>query len=85
MERRISTQGGSLNKAWKSGWSKQKVLDLPKGSRPNPSTYLDQKYIDEHLAKFNDGASYLVPKDALDRFGRNPVGRTDGKFVMSMN
>ena len=82
---KISKAGGGLAKAWKSGWSKQKVLDIPKGSRPKPSTYLDQKYIDEHLAKFDDGASYLAPKDALDRFGRNPVGRPDGQFVMSKN
>ncbi len=56
---------------------------MPNGSRPHPSTYLPSSYIDAHLAKFSPGASYIAPKWALDKFGRDPVGRADGQFVMS--
>lgn len=66
-----------------NGWTKEKILALPKGQRPAPEVYLKPEYIADHLKKFENGASYLVPKDALDRFGRNPVGRPDGQFVMS--
>ena len=44
-----------------------KILRTPKGSRPLPETYLPKGHIDAHLAKFDDGASYLVPKDVLIR------------------
>ena len=59
------------------------ALSKPEGSRPNPSTYLDADYITTHLAEFENGASYLVPKDLLDRFGRDVLGWPDNtQFVM---
>ncbi|MCX2803412.1 RHS repeat-associated core domain-containing protein, partial [Microbulbifer thermotolerans] len=58
----------------------------PKGSRPSPSTYLPASYIDAHLQRFESGASYLVPEDILDRFGRDVLGCPDNtQFVMSSN
>ncbi|WP_353719197.1 hypothetical protein [Dyadobacter sp. 676] len=73
-----------LEDSWKEGWTSQKVLDLPKGQRPAPSVYLDQKYIDFHLAKFTDGATYLVTKKALDDYGRDTLGYPDNtQFVMT--
>jgi len=69
--------------AFKAGWSKSKVLSYSKSSRPSPETYLEPSYMQSHLAKFNNGASYLVPKSSLDNYGRNPVGRLDGQFVMT--
>ncbi|MET7030095.1 fibronectin type III domain-containing protein [Sediminicola luteus] len=87
---RLTVKNGVLIKyfhegqvAYKSGWSKSKVMSYSKASRPSPETYLEANYITTHLAKFNDGASYLVPKRSLDLYGRNPVGRHDGQFVMS--
>ncbi|MEM5435512.1 RHS repeat-associated core domain-containing protein [Paraburkholderia diazotrophica] len=38
--------------------------------------------IDAHLAQFRDGASYITPTKALDTYGRDPIGRPDGQFVM---
>lgn len=35
-----------------------------------------------HLTKFEGGASYLVPKPALDKYGRTMVGRPDGQFII---
>jgi len=53
------------------------ILKTPKGSRPDPKTYLPTEYIDAHLAKFDEGASFLIPKANLDRFGRDLVGYPD--------
>lgn len=61
----------------------KEVQAMEKGTRPEPSTYLPQSYIDSHLDKFSGGASYFAPKWALDAFGRDPVGRDDGQFVMT--
>lgn len=47
----------------------------------DPSTYLPPEVIAEHLAKFEDGAGYFVPKDVLDTYGRDPIGRPDGQFI----
>ena len=79
----VSGAGNDLLNAFKSGFSKESILVIPKGSRPNPSTYLKEEYITSHLAKFDNGASYLVPKSALDNYGRALIGRPDGQFVMS--
>lgn len=35
------------------------IINIPKGSRPNPLTYLSQDYIDAHLAQFDDGVSVI--------------------------
>lgn len=73
-----------LEDSWKEGWSSQKVLDITKGQRPDPSVYLDQKYIDFHLAQFNGGATYLVTKSSLDKYGRDTLGYPDNtQFVMT--
>ena len=75
------------NKLRSSGLATNSLLDdiaaLPPGSRPdNPATYLSSEFISSHLSQFENGASYLVPKAALDRWGRNVLGRVDGQFVM---
>lgn len=57
------------------------IVALPKGSRPDPITYLSAEYIRDHLRNFESGASYLVSKNALDNNGRLIVGRRDGQFV----
>lgn len=57
---------------------------MPKADRPEPSTYLPADKVDAHLARFDEGASYLVPKAALDRYGRALLGRADNsQFVMT--
>lgn len=73
-----------LEDSWKAPWTSQKVLDIAKGQRPDPSMYLDQKYIDFHLAQFNGGATYLVSKSSLDKYGRDTLGYPDNtQFVMT--
>ncbi|MFE8070090.1 RHS repeat-associated core domain-containing protein [Marinobacteraceae bacterium S3BR75-40.1] len=59
------------------------VRRMSKGDRPkDPSTYLSEGFIASHLNRFSGGASFLMPKWALDEFGREFVGRPDGQFVM---
>ena len=45
------------------------ALNKPKGSRPDPSTYLDKDYIDNHLAKFDDGAVRFTKQSSIDKYG----------------
>jgi hypothetical protein len=72
-----------LEDSWLPGWTSQKVLDIAKGQRPDPSVYLDQKYIVYHLGEFANGAAYLVTKKALDDYGRDTLGYPDNtQFVM---
>ncbi|CAN5578499.1 hypothetical protein BH09BAC4_BH09BAC4_25010 [soil metagenome] len=80
----ISPQVPLLQDSWISGWDSQKVLAIPKGQRPDPSTYLQAPYITYQLALFKNGASYLVTKKALDDYGRDLLGYPDNsQFVMA--
>jgi hypothetical protein len=57
-----------------------KIINTPKGQRPLPETYLPKSYIDAHLAKFDDGASRIMRKNALDRYG--PAQNDGTAFVL---
>lgn len=60
-----------------------------KGSRPDPSTYLCQEYINAHLAQFDDGASIIITKEQYINYvkGSDYIGiQSDGtQFVMPKN
>ena len=59
------------------------LMETPKGMRPQPKEYLCPKYIATHLGIFRNGASYIVPKDILDKYGRELVGRPDNcQFII---
>ena len=53
------------------------ILSTPKGSRPDPTTYLSKEYIDNHLSYFQDGVTKIKSKAPTDTEG---VGL--GTFVM---
>lgn len=56
------------------------LIDLPKGSRPDPSTYLSKDYIAKHLDQFDDGATRFMTKANFDKYG---IAQRDGtSFVM---
>ncbi|WP_300976273.1 RHS repeat-associated core domain-containing protein [Alkalimonas sp.] len=58
----------------------KEVQVMEKGTRPEPSTYLPQSYIDLHLQQFSGGASRFMTKTNLDKYG---PGQRDGtSFVM---
>lgn len=71
------------SKVFKKGHSKTEIVTIPKGNRPLPSNYLKSKYIRRHIRQFRRGASFLIPAENLDKFGRTILGRNDGQFVMS--
>ena len=69
--------------AFKKGHSQTEIISIPKGSRPLPSKYLKSRYIRRHIRQFRRGASFLIPSENLDKYGRTVLGRNDGQFVMS--
>jgi hypothetical protein len=73
----VNGAGDELLNAFKSGFSKEGILAIPKGSRPNPSTYLNQKYIDNHLMKFNGGVTKFSANTPT-----GSIGPPSGTFVM---
>lgn len=73
----------SVDYVFKKGHSKIEIISIPKGKRPLPSNYLKSKYRRRHLRNFKRGASFIIPKTNLERYGRTILGRQDGQFVMS--
>lgn len=65
------------------------IVNTPKGSRPDPSSYLSQEYIDAHLAQFDDGVSVIQTEWAYSRYSETNgfVGVPDDNslFVMPKN
>jgi hypothetical protein len=57
-----------------------RIKAIPKGSRPDPSTYMSQDQIDEHLAKFDKGASRFMTQSNLAKYG--PSQRDGTSFTM---
>ena len=56
------------------------IQDMPKGSRPDPSSYLPQEYSEEMLRQFDNGATRFMLRRQFDKYG---IGNVDGtSFVM---
>lgn len=53
------------------------IINTPKGQRPDPSTYLTQEYVDQHLDMFRSGATKIYAKSPT-----GTVGSPSGTFVM---
>ena len=79
--RKISESFKRLENAWKKGWTKEKVLEKPKGSRPHPKEYLTAQYIKEHIGLFQkEGiASRVISKTDFEDFGvgKPDIGKTE--------
>lgn len=79
----------SGNKSGLTQFQIDEILAIPKGSRPNPSTYLSKEYIEAHLAMFDDGASIIMTKEQYIQFvqGKSHIGIPDDgtQFVMPKN
>lgn len=71
-----------VRKVFKKGYSENTIISIPKGNRPNPSNYLKWRYRHRHQRKFRRGASFLIPKYIMDKYGKAVLGRQDGLFVM---
>ncbi|MBV7566020.1 hypothetical protein KW838_03495 [Pseudomonas sp. PDM27] len=65
---------------FKPGFTEADILAMPKGTRPDAATYLEPQYVSEHLAQFDKGASRLMTKSNLDKYG---IAQKDGtSFIM---
>ena len=74
-----------LGKAPLTAEQVQEILATPKGERPDPSAYLDKKYIRRHLKEFRSGVSFVMGLDNYVMFvvARKFIGREDNScFVM---
>ena len=74
-----------LGKAPLTAEQVQEILAAPKGERPDPSAYLDKKYIDRHLKEFRPGVSFIMGLDNYVMYvlTRKFIGREDNScFVM---
>ena len=85
-------EGGLSESGLDSGLTQsqiEKIVNTPKGSRPDPSSYLSQEYIEAHLAQFNDGVSVIQTEWAYKRYSEinGFVGVPDDNslFVMPKN
>lgn len=58
----------------------QSIVDLGRGARPDPSTYLSKSYIADHLARFDEGAIRFGSRSSYNQYGT--LGPSGG-FVMS--
>ncbi len=71
--------GDELASAFINGWTKEKILELPKGSRPLPEAYLKSEYITKHLIKFDEGAVRFTSRKSFNQYG---ILGPDGGFVL---
>ena len=85
-------EGGLSESGLDSGLTQSqivKIVNTPKGSRPDPSSYLSQEYIEAHLAQFDDGVSVIQTEWAYKRYSEinGFVGVPDDNslFVMPKN
>ena len=53
------------------------VWGAKKGAKPDPSTYLPQEYIDNHLKKFSNGASRLTSEENFAQYNASKMGAGD--------
>jgi hypothetical protein len=72
---RVADSAGDAIAAMGSGKFRE-VLNLPKGKRPAPETYLPREYIEKHLAKFDEGASRFMRKVDLEDYGPAQIDGT---------
>ncbi|WP_318840425.1 hemagglutinin repeat-containing protein [Pectobacterium polaris] len=71
--------GGSARNAKLSQSEINEIVNIPKGQRPDPSTYMSKAEMDAHLAKFEDGAVRFTSMSDVKKYGT--LGPDNG-FVM---
>ncbi|WP_374461390.1 peptidoglycan-binding protein [Chryseobacterium taeanense] len=62
-----------------NGYTKEKILNIPKGERPDPSVYLPKEYIVNHLKEFEEGAVRFTSRTSFQE--RGTLG-PPGAFVL---
>jgi hypothetical protein len=72
----------NVPEALRDGWKKDswhtpdRVVGAGKKNRPYPGEYLDNDYIQDHLARFDDGATRFYRAESLERYGPGNAGTT---------
>lgn len=59
----------------------EEIREIPNGEKPEPESYLDQEYIDDHLSKFEESGCYKI---VSDRRGE-PSGTIGDEGVFVLN
>lgn len=63
---RVRTVETPFAPRYKPGMTEADILAIPKGERPPPESYLEKRYIDEHLKAFEEeGGGFLFTADDL--------------------
>ena len=52
---------------YKNYWN-EPILKIPKGSRPNPKTYVNSEYLTKHFAEFDEGATVIQTEWAYTNY-----------------
>ena len=59
------------------------IINIPKGEKPDPGSYLPQKYIQQHAEEFSKGASRIVSKSDYHKYGIGKPDNLKSEFVSS--
>ena len=59
------------------------IIKIPKGEKPDPGSYLPQKYIQQHAEEFSNGASRIVSKSDYNKYGIGKPDKWKSEFVSS--
>ncbi len=66
----------------------EEIREIPNGDKPEPESYLEQTYMDEHLAKFEESGCYKIVSDKRGEpsgtIGEESVFVLNGDEVNSM-
>jgi len=70
---------------YKNYWN-EPILKIPKGSRPNPKTYVNSEYLTKHFAEFEDGATVIQTEWAYTNYSESNgfVGVPDDNTLFVM-
>lgn len=62
-----------------------KIQELPKGSRPDPATYMTKEQIEAHLSQFAGGGSFVMTHDQYAMFvdQKDKIGYPDNSQYMT--
>ncbi|EMH4163192.1 hypothetical protein RJ498_002457 [Pluralibacter gergoviae] len=59
------------------------VIKIPKGEKPEHSSYLPGRYIQDHANEFSKGASRIVSKNDYNKYGLGKPDEWGSEFVSS--
>ena len=70
---------------YKNYWN-EPILKIPKGSRPNPKTYVNSEYLTKHFAEFDEGATVIQTEWAYTNYSEANgfVGVPDDNTLFAM-